>query len=143
MRETASGVSRSRITRLLADGTVDPAINFGLGADGFIGALALQSDGMMVVGGGFTHFDGLSRQHLARIYGGSLAGAGQFEFTSANFQADENSTNALVTIRRTPDQVTAEATYPGLRPIAARVTNFLLDEWVRERTSGRARASTS
>ena len=97
---TASGVSRSRITRLLPDGTVDPAINFGLGADGFIDTLALQSDGMMVIGGGFTHFDGQSRAHLARIYGGSIAGGGQFEFTSANFLGDENATNAVVTIRR-------------------------------------------
>jgi uncharacterized repeat protein (TIGR01451 family)/uncharacterized delta-60 repeat protein len=98
---TASGVSRSRISRLLPDGTVDPAINFGLGADAFIGALALQPDGMMVIGGGFTHFDGESRAHLARIYGGSIAGSGSFEFTSGDFQADENSTNAVITIRRT------------------------------------------
>jgi len=64
------------------------------GADNFIDTLALQSDGTMVIGGGFTHFDGQSRSHVARIYGGSLAGSGQFEFTSANFRADENSTNA-------------------------------------------------
>ncbi len=54
----ANGVSRSRITRLLPDGTVDPTINFGLGANGYIGTVALQPDGRMVIGGGFTSYDG-------------------------------------------------------------------------------------
>ena len=98
----ANGVSRSRITRLLPDGTVDPAINFGLGADNYIDAIALQPDGMMmVIGGGFTSYDGQSRPHLARVYGGSLAGSGLFRFTSANYQADEESGNAVLTVRRT------------------------------------------
>jgi uncharacterized repeat protein (TIGR01451 family)/uncharacterized delta-60 repeat protein len=96
----ASGVTRSRITRLLTDGTVDPSINFGAGADNYIGALAIQPDGMFVIGGGFTQFDGYGRQHLARIYGGSIAGSGSFEFTTGDFYADENGTNALITIRR-------------------------------------------
>ncbi len=97
----ANGVSRNRITRLLPDGTVDPAINFGLGADSFISSIALQPDGMMVIGGGFGTYDGQSRPHLARVYGGSLAGSGNFAFTASNFEADENSTNAVVTVRRT------------------------------------------
>ncbi len=96
----ANGVTRNHLTRLLPDGTVDPAINFGAGANGFVDALAIQSDGMIVIGGGFTQYDGVSRQHLARIYGGSLAGSGSFEFTSANYSADENSTNTVVTVRR-------------------------------------------
>ena len=82
----ADGVSRNRITRLLPDGTVDPAINFGQGANAYISTVALQPDGMMVIGGGFTSYDGSSRQHLARIYGGSLAGSGTFQFTTGGFQ---------------------------------------------------------
>ncbi len=96
----ANGVSRNRLTRLLPDGTVDPAINFGLGANGYISALALQPDGMMVIGGGFTSYDGRSRPHLARVYGGSLAGSGLFQFSTGDFQADETSTNAVLTVRR-------------------------------------------
>jgi uncharacterized repeat protein (TIGR01451 family)/uncharacterized delta-60 repeat protein len=96
----ANGVSRNRITRLLPDGTVDPAINFGQGANAFISSIALQPDGMMVIGGGFTSFDGQTRNHLARLYGGSLAGSGLFRFTSANYQVDENSTNAVLSVRR-------------------------------------------
>src|SRR6185369_10951214 len=96
----ASGVTRGRITRLLADGTVDPSINFGTGANSFINTLALQGDGMFVLGGGFTEYDGVPRQRIARIYGGSLSGQGGFEFGAADFQVDEMATNALITVRR-------------------------------------------
>jgi uncharacterized repeat protein (TIGR01451 family)/uncharacterized delta-60 repeat protein len=98
----ANGVSRNRITRLLPDGTVDPAINFGQGADNYIDTIALQPDGMMmVIGGGFSSYDGQPRPHLARVYGGSLAGSGLFQFTAASYQADETSANAVLTVRRT------------------------------------------
>jgi uncharacterized repeat protein (TIGR01451 family)/uncharacterized delta-60 repeat protein len=96
----ASGVSRNRITRLLPDGTVDPSINFGAGADNNIKTIAIQPDGMLVIGGGFTQFDDQPRAHLARLYGGSVTGSGAFEFATGNFQFDENATNALITVRR-------------------------------------------
>src|SRR5204863_7057519 len=35
-----------------------------------------------------------------RLHGGDLQGSGTLEFTSADYYADENSTNALITIRR-------------------------------------------
>lgn len=116
----ANGVSRNRITRLLPDGTVDPAINFGLGADGYIDTVALQPDGKMVIGGGFTSYDGQSRAHLARIYGGSIAGSGLFQFTSANFQADETSTNAVLSVRRvggTAGNMTVDFSTVGLTAV--------------------------
>ena len=117
----ANGVSRNRITRLLPDGTTDPNINFGLGADGFINSVALQPNGMIVIGGGFTHFDGLLRPHLARLYGGSITGSGLFSFASGVFFADEDSTNALITVRRrggtTGDVSVDFATSDGTDPI--------------------------
>ena len=123
----ASGVSRNRLTRLLPDGTVDPAINFGQGADSYVDALALQPDGMrMVIGGGFTSYDGQPRSHLARVYGGSLAGSGSFRFTQANFEADELSTNAVLTVRRTggtAGDMAVNFTTVGLTAVPG--TNFL------------------
>ncbi len=116
----ANGVSRNRITRLLPDGTVDPTINFGLGANAYISSVALQPDGMMVIGGGFTSYDGQSRQHLARIYGGSLAGSGLFQFTAGDFQVDENATNAVLTVRRqggTAGNMTVDFTTVGLTAV--------------------------
>ncbi|HEV2693744.1 MAG TPA: Calx-beta domain-containing protein, partial [Verrucomicrobiae bacterium] len=64
-----SRVTRNRITRLNPDGTVDPAINFGTGADNFVAALVVQQDTIqgyptnvpdekIILGGGFTKYNG-------------------------------------------------------------------------------------
>jgi uncharacterized repeat protein (TIGR01451 family)/uncharacterized delta-60 repeat protein len=95
-----SGVSRGRITRLMADGSVDPSINFGAGADSFVNSLALQPDNQILLGGGFTQFDGQPSQRIARIYGGSISGSGGLEFAASDFQVDEKATNAVISIRR-------------------------------------------
>src|SRR5262249_39300450 len=75
-----NGVTRHRITRLNTDGTVDPTINFGLAANDFVAALLVQPDDKIVLGGGFTEYDGTPAPHIARIYGRSIAGSGKFEF---------------------------------------------------------------
>ena len=97
---TASGVTRRRITRLMPDGKVDPTINFGLGANSFINAIAVQPDLRMVIGGGFTDFNGTPQNRIARIYGGSMTGPGSFEFILPDYSAQQSATNALITIRR-------------------------------------------
>ena len=106
-----SGVTRGRVTRLMPNGAVDPMINFGAGANSFVAAVAVEQEPFVdnlqqqreeiLVGGGFTQFNGVSCQHIARLYSGSLTGMGSFEFTSANYTADENGTNTVITIRRT------------------------------------------
>lgn len=95
-----SGVTRGGITRLNPDGTVDPTINFGAGADAFVAALLLQPDARIVLGGGFSTYDGQPRHRLARIYGGSVAGSGRFEFARGQFVVWEDQTNAVITVRR-------------------------------------------
>ncbi|PWU12314.1 MAG: hypothetical protein C5B50_21720 [Verrucomicrobia bacterium] len=98
---TCSGVTRNRITRLNNDGTVDPTINFGLGANSFVAATLVQpADGKILLGGGFTQYDTRPAQYMARIFGGSEVGSGTFEFDSATYEADEVATNALITVRR-------------------------------------------
>ena len=95
-----NGVTRRGITRLLTDGTTDPAINFGSGANAFVAALLLQPDRRIVLGGGFTEYDGQPRAHITRIYGGSTAGSGALEFSLPEFVVSEASTNAVITVRR-------------------------------------------
>ena len=95
-----NGVSRSRITRLNSDGSADPTINFGSGANNFVAASLTQPDGKILIGGGFTEYDGAPRKSIARIYGGSVAGSGTLEFTTANYQVSENATNATLVVRR-------------------------------------------
>src|SRR5262249_44041910 len=94
-------VPENRIVRLNPDGSIDPSINFGTGANAFIGALVVQPDRRILIGGGFTEFDGEARGGYARLYGGSLKGAGAIGFGQANFPGNESATNVIVIVRRT------------------------------------------
>ncbi|MCL5097165.1 MAG: hypothetical protein M1608_06505 [Candidatus Omnitrophica bacterium] len=98
---SANGVTRNRLTRLNPDGSVDSTINFGMGANGFVSAVVIQTDRKIVFGGGFTAYNGIPRNHLARIHGGSISGPGQLEFSAPNFNVVENQTNAVIQVRRT------------------------------------------
>lgn len=95
-----NNVSRSRITRLNPDGSTDPTINFGTGANNYIAAVVNQTDDQIVIGGGFTAFNGIPRNYLARLIGNENSGPGSFEFLSAFFTVYENETNAVITVRR-------------------------------------------
>jgi uncharacterized delta-60 repeat protein len=98
------GVDRRRVTRLNEDGSVDPSINFGSGANSFIGTMALQTDlenaGKIVLAGGFTRFNSQDKNYLVRVHGGSISGSGSLEFASPAFQAVENDGEAILTVRR-------------------------------------------
>src|SRR5437660_1051952 len=87
-------------TRPNSDGNCDHTINFGDAANAFITALAVHPDRKIIAGGGFTTFDGLPRNHIARLHGGSLAGPGSIEFSAADFVVNEGDGSATVTLRR-------------------------------------------
>lgn len=59
--------TRNRVARLLTDGQVDTAFNPGSGADNFINAVAIQPNGAILIGGGFSSYTGTSRNGLARL----------------------------------------------------------------------------
>ncbi|MCX6903630.1 MAG: delta-60 repeat domain-containing protein, partial [Verrucomicrobia bacterium] len=77
-----AGVGLNRLARLNEDATVDASFNAGLGPDGAVNALALLSDGRVLAAGSFINFNGVARNHLARINldgtldAGYLPGAG-------------------------------------------------------------------
>jgi uncharacterized delta-60 repeat protein len=64
---TFNGVSRNRIARLNADGTLDTSFNPGTGADGSVYSLALQPNGKIIVAGNFTSIEGIPRSNIARL----------------------------------------------------------------------------
>jgi len=96
----ANDASRGRLTRLMPDGQVDPTINFGTGANDYVGTIAVRPDGKLIIGGGFTQVQDLPRLHLARLYGGSVIGSGSFRFSSPVYQVDEDATNVLIKVVR-------------------------------------------
>ena len=65
---TVNGVSRSCIARLNADRSVDNTFNPGTGVNGSVNSLVLQPDGKVLVGGGFTDINGVSRNYIARLH---------------------------------------------------------------------------
>jgi len=99
----ASGVTRNGITRLNSDGTVDPSINFGFGANGFVDTILLQTNGEINVAGGFTTFDNLPENNFARLYGGANAGNGMIQFAMQTYgvlESPTGSTDAIIGIQR-------------------------------------------
>lgn len=95
-----NGIFRGRIARLNLDGSLDATINFGAGLNATVSEIVIQPDRKILVVGGFTQYDGQVRNRIARIHGGSLAGAGSVEFVSSSFRISETGTNATVTVRR-------------------------------------------
>ena len=66
-----SEVTRNHIARLNADGTLDS--DFIVNANGTVRAIALQSDGKIIVGGDFAVINGQPRSRLARLAGSNGA----------------------------------------------------------------------
>lgn len=66
---TISDVGRTwrRIARFNSDGSLDQGFDIGLGINGVVNTIALQPDGKIVVGGDFTHFNGLRATSIVRL----------------------------------------------------------------------------
>ncbi len=62
-----NGTSRNRIARLNTDGSLDLTFDPGTGADNFINTTAIQGDGKIIIGGGFTSYNGVIVSRIARL----------------------------------------------------------------------------
>jgi uncharacterized delta-60 repeat protein len=124
----ANGVNRNNLTRLLPTGAADTTINFGDGANGAIDALLIQpTNNFIVIGGAFTELEDQPLQYLARLYGGSVTGDGQFTFSSANYRVDETNGVATITVVRTggSDGTNVQVTFATSDGSATNGINYL------------------
>lgn len=62
-----NGISRNQIARLNTDGSLDTSFNPGTGANSRIHALAIQTDGKILIGGFFTNYNGTNINRIARL----------------------------------------------------------------------------
>ncbi|SHL29765.1 T9SS sorting signal type C domain-containing protein [Flavobacterium saccharophilum] len=62
-----NGKMVSRLVRLNADGSIDPAFNIGNGFDKYIYTIALQSDGKIILGGNFVNYNGTAQKRIVRL----------------------------------------------------------------------------
>ncbi len=61
------GTPRGRVARLNSDGSLDTSFAAGTGADGRIASIAVQSDGKIVIVGGFNAYNGTAATFIARL----------------------------------------------------------------------------
>jgi uncharacterized delta-60 repeat protein len=64
---TVNGITRKYLARLTSSGALDATFDPGIGPDSSIETIRLQTDGKLLVGGGFSTFDGYSQDHIARL----------------------------------------------------------------------------
>ncbi len=85
MFTTYNGVTSNKIVRLNTDGTLDNTFNSGTGAfnSGVI-STAIQSDGKIVIGGGFTNFNGTVINRIARLNSNGSIDQNFITFSGAN-----------------------------------------------------------
>ena len=62
-----NGTDRAGIARLNANGSLDTDFNPGSGANSSVESVAVQADGNILIGGGFTFYNGTGRNRIARL----------------------------------------------------------------------------
>lgn len=66
---TMNATNRNRIARLNSDGSLDNLFLPGIGPDGDVLAIAVQTDGKLLIGGSFRTINGINRDGIARLNG--------------------------------------------------------------------------
>jgi uncharacterized delta-60 repeat protein len=87
-----SGTNINHIARLNADGTLDTSFNVGTGTDYTVYTTTIQPDGKIIIGGGFTSYNGTGRNRVARILNCGVTasytsidnGNGNYSFTNTS-----------------------------------------------------------
>lgn len=95
------GLNKNAVVRLNRDGSVDPTINFGTGANGSVLAVEVRNDYKLILGGGFTIFDNEEKEHIVQIHGGIINTPGKLQFDFPRYFVSEKGTNATVQVVRT------------------------------------------
>jgi uncharacterized delta-60 repeat protein len=62
-----NGTNSNRIITLNTDGSIDSDFNIGTGANSAVNDIAIQSDGRILVAGGFTSYDGKGTNYFIRL----------------------------------------------------------------------------
>jgi uncharacterized delta-60 repeat protein len=70
------------IARLHTDGTLDESFNPGTGANNIVWNTSIQSDGKIIIAGGFTAYNGIGRNRITRINGNNTLSNSSFDKSS-------------------------------------------------------------
>ena len=91
---TFNGATVNRIVRLNSDGTRDTAFttNTGTGFNTIVQSIAIQSDGKIIIGGGFTTFNGVTVNRIVRL---NSDGTRDTDFTTNTGTAFNNTVQSI------------------------------------------------
>jgi uncharacterized delta-60 repeat protein/gliding motility-associated-like protein len=121
---TINGANRENLARVNADGTMDCAFDPELSSDDLIENIALQSDGKIIITGGFTAYEGVTRNGLARVNNVLSAGSCLPPGERAGLIALYNSTNGGGWTNKTNWLSADESTWFGVTIISCHVTSI-------------------
>jgi uncharacterized delta-60 repeat protein len=62
-----NAITRNFVLRLFTDGSLDQGFNSGSGPNGWIGSVALQQDGKLLIGGNFVSYNAISYTRFLRL----------------------------------------------------------------------------
>jgi hypothetical protein len=62
-----NGTGRTRVARLNTDGTLDTSFDPGTGASSQVDAIAVQSNGRILIGGQFLQYNGANIKYVVRV----------------------------------------------------------------------------
>ncbi len=94
------GLRRVGVARFNVDGTLDPAIDSGLGDNTQILALAFQADQKILVGGYLNWPNTFTTRWLLRLNNDTPSFAGKFEFGQGTLSVAENALSVVVPVYR-------------------------------------------
>jgi uncharacterized delta-60 repeat protein len=93
---TYQGLSAPRIIRLNTDGSIDNSFVLGAGFSFTIDSIKIQSNGKIVVGGGFATYQGTSCQGIVRLESNGSVDAGFLTGLGNNFGVGEGTNDVVV-----------------------------------------------
>ena len=64
---SVNGTAVNRLARLNADGSFDSTFDTGTGVNGYVHSVLVQPDGRILIGGAFSTYNGVVRNHVARL----------------------------------------------------------------------------
>jgi uncharacterized delta-60 repeat protein len=79
-----NGTDRNGIARLHSNGILDTNFSVGTGANGGVTTTLIQSDGKVIIGGGFTSYSGTTINRIARLHSNGLIDSSFDVGTGAN-----------------------------------------------------------
>jgi uncharacterized delta-60 repeat protein len=62
-----NGTPQNRLSRLNTDGSLDTSFDVGMGGNGGVNSIAIQTDGKIIVVGDFSSYNGFTRRYITRL----------------------------------------------------------------------------